>query len=456
MESPKPRPILKQKQGISIAAKKVDSFSPNYSDHSYVEDSMPESSGDYFKKGTQKHSLKDYHGAISDLTTAIELNPQEASYYHWRCSSKAKLKDRQGAMSDFKKLIELGSQSAYYSTLGYVKHTLGDYEGAIYDYEQAIGLDSQSPNPYMWKGFTKHNQGDSKGAIFDYDKAIKLNPQYADAYSMRCFAKYDLKDYHGAITDFVQAIAYKPDNSVIENLQELEKVINEAKSKLISSQLPLFSDRQIKIQNICLERRIEKLIHFTHVKNLNSILCNGLIPRTTLKREQKPFSFNDKLRLDGYKNSISLSISFPNDKMFYKCRISNIGRADWVVLALDPSILWELECAFCYTNAASSEMTIMSIGKRKQPEYLCNMFEYNGQNRQALNLPDNHPTSSQAEVLCFDSISSDYIKEIHFCSELERDRWILENGEYAQYFEDKFYAEDSYFTKREDYLLRRK
>ena len=107
MESPKPRPILKQKQGISIAAKKVDSFSPNYSDHSYVEDSMPESSDDYFKKGTQKHSLKDYHGAISDLTKAIELNPQEAIYYKWRGTSKFELEDDYGAISDLTTSIEL-------------------------------------------------------------------------------------------------------------------------------------------------------------------------------------------------------------------------------------------------------------------------------------------------------------------------------------------------------------
>ena len=333
---------------------------------------------------------------------------------------------------------------------------MSDYEGAIYDYEQAIGIDSQFPSHYMWRGFTKHNQGNSESAILDYDKAIRLNSQYANAYSKRCFAKYDLKDYHGAITDFVQAIAYKPDNSVIENLQELEKVINEAKSKLISSQLPSFSDRQIKIQNICLERRIEKIIHFTHVKNLNSILCSGLIPRITLEREQKPFSFNDKLRLDGFKKSVSLSVSFPNHRMFSKYKgFNNGGLVNWVVLELDPSLLWELECAFCYKNAASNEMTRILIAKRKQPEYLHKMFEDDG-NRQFLNLPDNHPTDSQAEVLCFGSVSPKYIKGIHFYSKSDRDRWISENGEYAQYFQDKFYAEDSYFIERGDYLLRRK
>ena len=245
MESPKPLPILKQEQGSSVTAKKVDSFNPNYNDHTHVEDNMPKSSDDYFKKGNYKYSLKDYIGAINDFDKSIELNPQEAIYYNYRGVSEFELKDYHGAITDFTKAIELNPQKASnYNNRGVVKHRLGDYEGATYDYEQAIGIDSQSPNPYMWRGFTKYNQGDPESAILNYDKAINLNSQYADAYSKRCFAKYDLKDYYGAITDFVQAVAYKPGSSAIENIQELERVISETKSKLIFSQLPSFSDRQ--------------------------------------------------------------------------------------------------------------------------------------------------------------------------------------------------------------------
>lgn len=413
----------------------------------------PQNADYYNNRGLTKYSIGDCHGAIADYTKAITLNPENADYYDNRSNAKYDLLDCYGAISDCTNAIKLDSQCKhYYNNRGVFKHTLGDYQGAIYDYEQSIKIDSQYPNPFFWRGFTKQNQNDFTNAIIDYDKAIELNPQYANAYSMRCFAKYKLKDYHGAITDFVQAIAYKPDSSVMENIQELERVISEAKSKLISSQLPSFSDRQIKIQNISQERGIENLIHFTHIENLNSILSDGLIPRTTLERDRKSFSSNDDLRLDGYQSSISLSVSFPNYGMFYKYRSrSNEKTVDWVVLELDPSILWKLESAFCYKNAASGEMTKISVNERKQPEYLHKMFDDNGQNRQDLNLYDNNPTDPQAEVLCFGSISPEYIKGVHFYSELDKDRWILKNGEHAKSFNDKFYFGDYYFTPRADY-----
>jgi len=48
---------------------------------------------DYFNSGKAKIELKDYLGAIQDLTKAIELNPSDARTYIGRGMAKANLKD---------------------------------------------------------------------------------------------------------------------------------------------------------------------------------------------------------------------------------------------------------------------------------------------------------------------------------------------------------------------------
>ena len=52
--------------------------------------------------------LKDYYGAISDYTKAIDLNPKYGNAYFNRGVSKAILKDYYGACEDAKKSKILG------------------------------------------------------------------------------------------------------------------------------------------------------------------------------------------------------------------------------------------------------------------------------------------------------------------------------------------------------------
>ena len=84
------------------------------------------------------------------------------------------------------------------------------------------------------------------------------------------------------------------------------------------------SNREAQIQQICDERNIETLVHFTRVENLSSILQNGLLSRKALEileeTRGQQFLFNDRKRKDGHKDAICLSISFPNYQMFYPIR----------------------------------------------------------------------------------------------------------------------------------------
>ena len=118
--------------------------------------SFGQTASEYFKRAYYKKS--DHYGAISDYIKAIELNPNndEMSYinnngeklyfsnhhaYYNIGVYKAKLKDYNGAISDYTKAIELNPNytKAYYNR-GIAKENLGDLNGACADWKKAAEL----------------------------------------------------------------------------------------------------------------------------------------------------------------------------------------------------------------------------------------------------------------------------------------------------------------------------
>ena len=229
-------------------------------------------------------------------------------------------------------------------------------------------------------------------------------------------------------------------------------------------------NRESHIRRICTERSITTLFHFTRIENLCPILQEGLLGRSILETwEQQPL-FNDSDRADGYKEAVCLSISFPNYKMFWPIRreiekTEGVKDFQWIVLLLDAKVLWELDCAFCYTNAASgvvkSLLSKEQIDEQKRPEALKNMFatDYYDSirkiriNRQNLQIPDNYTTDPQAEILVFDPIPTRYIEEIHFYEEIAREEWLSNTQEvYSQ----TFHSSREYFRGRHDWQFWKK
>lgn len=158
------------------------------------------------------------------------------------------------------------------------------------------------------------------------------------------------------------------------------------------------------------KRKIKNVWHFTRLSNLESILLEGLLPRSKLNERDKPPDFNDPYRHDKQINAICCSISFPNYKMLYSLR-SNNPNIEWVILSIQPSVLWEKDCAFCIENAASSLVTCIPLSQRKDTEAFNKLFE-NAEgkpNRDSINLPDSYPTNPQAEVLIFGHVEPEYI-----------------------------------------------
>lgn len=204
-----------------------------------------------------------------------------------------------------------------------------------------------------------------------------------------------------------------------------------------------------QIQQFVREQQISDLVHFTHLSNLENISRHGLISRAELEQlpqESRPY-FPDDERIDGQRNAICLSVSFPNYRMFYRYRLQE--PEGWVVIVLKPEILWELNCAFCLENAASNNVRFVPITERKQFSAFESMFtDYSEIEREKLNIPINYPTHPQAEVLAFDPIPVSYFKAVQFPSFKSLEKWkaIQENHSMIS-----FVYNVQYFQPRSDW-----
>lgn len=199
----------------------------------------------------------------------------------------------------------------------------------------------------------------------------------------------------------------------------------------------------MSIQEYVQQRGIRSLIHFTRKDNLASILDSGLLRRDILIEDGFD-NYNDEIRVDKT-SAVCTTISFPNYRMFYRLQQENPG-VEWVVLEIFPRALWELECAFCKTNAASTNVSSISIEERKQLSALKSMFgDFNYRTRESLEIPDEYTTDPQAEVLFIDGIPREYIKNINVKYSAERDDLL------KMYPGWKIWYNWSYFSPRSDY-----
>ena len=166
---------------------------------------------------------------------------------------------------------------------------------------------------------------------------------------------------------------------------------------------------QERIKGICEERDVCHLYHFTPFDNVESILTSGLVSRLSLETRPTNSIMPDPYRLDGWNNWISISISFPNDKLFhvFRRRLSNIS--NWVLVRLSPTLLWERNCRFIPTNAAATDRRMFSDNHWSTAAAFEKMF-LNEDMRQ--NVPPSFCTDPQAEVMVEEHVPMGYFDSL--------------------------------------------
>ena len=172
------------------------------------------------------------------------------------------------------------------------------------------------------------------------------------------------------------------------------------------------STRGDAVRAFCDARGLTTLVHFTRFENLRGILADGLLSRLDLERLSRRVLVNDTTRTDRGKHTVSLSVGFPNYRMFYKYRMA-APTATWVLLLIKADVLWELRCAFCWANAACSVISGQSFEVLGHPLSLEKMFadkcQLTGISRADCGIPAWYATNPQAEVLALSAVPVSYV-----------------------------------------------
>ena len=228
---------------------------------------------------------------------------------------------------------------------------------------------------------------------------------------------------------------------------------NDSDKNILTAEEMAYQDRESQIKQICEERGIITLCHFTRIEHLQNILQEGLLGRSLLETRKPQPKFNDPDRFDEHRDASCLSISFPNFQLFNKfgrpTENSSPDYSEWAVLLLKAEVIWELDCAFCRENAASRPVRNIPLKEKRKPYQLENMFtdafrDTNGDSfqRSSPRIPNHYPTHPQAEVLVFAPIPVKYFKEVHFYNETALEQWCHSNpGNYPP----KFSVNQRYF-----------
>lgn len=107
----------------------------------------------FAERGNKKLAYKDYKGATSDFTKAIEIDPTFAKAYYCRAYTLTNWGAPNRALADFTKAIELEPDTLYYLGRALVKSNLKDRAGAQQDLEKASKLGSADAKKYLDKFF---------------------------------------------------------------------------------------------------------------------------------------------------------------------------------------------------------------------------------------------------------------------------------------------------------------
>lgn len=159
-----------------------------------------------------------YSMAATELSNAIQDDPNNAELYYLRGISNARLNSPEVALRDFDKALELDSEyaEAYYER-GLIHLSMENYGLAGKDFEKAIHLKPKYVNAYVGSGWTHYLSKDYSAALTDLNYAIKLDTKAIEAYHVRGLVYLDTGKFDPAVADFTRAIELEPDSAVAYN-----------------------------------------------------------------------------------------------------------------------------------------------------------------------------------------------------------------------------------------------
>jgi tetratricopeptide (TPR) repeat protein len=185
----------------------------------------------YFWRGFAQHIRDNRTAALADYTQAIlhaksspdVISSELVQVHLFRGQLKNEQNDPHGAIADMSRAIEIDPQFdlAYFHRAAIKGVSFNDFSGALQDLDRAININSKNSPAYQSRGRLRVHFKIFKGAVEDYSEVIELTPTYAQAYQSRGELKIKhLNDRLGGIQDLRQAVHYFRMQGESQELQE--------------------------------------------------------------------------------------------------------------------------------------------------------------------------------------------------------------------------------------------
>lgn len=161
----------------------------------------------FITSGDLKFESKDYTGAATDYTFAIQLNADSIQPFIKRAQCNVMLKKYDKAISDYDKALKIKPDTIQILYLrGVAYNTASNYKMAFEDLTMVIRLSPNHYDAYMQRAMACEGMENFRSATYDYSEAIRIRPKDGQAYYKRGLANQDAKD-NSFCKDFKIAIS---------------------------------------------------------------------------------------------------------------------------------------------------------------------------------------------------------------------------------------------------------
>nr|KAF6394144.1 tetratricopeptide repeat domain 6 [Pipistrellus kuhlii] len=177
----------------------------------------PQSVRAYIYRGVLKYHNRTCKLAITDLTTAINMDKNSYVAFYNRALCYTKIGELQMALIDYGIVLLLDpAKTVAFNTLvnrGLIYLGQGHHHFALEDFKQAAFLSKTNVSLYQATAMCCHRNKEFEEAVLFFTRAISINPCFVDAYTGRgnSYMEYGHSEgYKQAQKEFLKALHYNP------------------------------------------------------------------------------------------------------------------------------------------------------------------------------------------------------------------------------------------------------
>ncbi len=165
----------------------------------------------YFSRGTAYLLKNSLDSALTDLSSALSLDPNHETAYFNRGLIYGRRGESQRALDDYSRCLTLNPSNAKaLNNRGAIYRETGRLNEALADFDNAVDAQREFPAAYLNRGMVRNLKGQLDQAIEDFSYFISVSPKNFDGYYNRGATYLRKQEFVKAVSDFNRAFMFNP------------------------------------------------------------------------------------------------------------------------------------------------------------------------------------------------------------------------------------------------------